>query len=120
MPANQEGESELEEVERELGSKQAKVSGKGGLNGDTGKKPGVLGRLKKLLPPIFLEAFVLTFLAEWGDRSQVLPMPQFRPVNEAPGGLRFAHHARSLQYLLNKVEKDDILVEELFCSFTQY
>ncbi|CAK0783390.1 hypothetical protein CVIRNUC_006589 [Coccomyxa viridis] len=66
-----EGESELEEVERELGSKQAKASSKGGLNGDAGKKPGVLGRLKKLLPPIFLEAFVLTFLAEWGDRSQI-------------------------------------------------
>ena len=73
-------------MERELGSKQAKASSKGGLNGDAGKKPGVLGRLKKLLPPIFLEAFVLTFLAEWGDRSQVLPMPQFRPVNKALGG----------------------------------
>ena len=82
-PANQEGESELEEVERELGSKQAKASSKGGLNGDAGKKPGVLGRLKKLLPPIFLEAFVLTFLAEWGDRSQVLPTPQFCPVSRA-------------------------------------
>ena len=67
----QEGESELEEVERELGSKQAKAGGKGGMNGDAGRKPGLLGQLKRLFPPVFLEAFVLTFLAEWGDRSQV-------------------------------------------------
>merc|ERR1712084_175708 len=25
----------------------------------------------KVLTPIFLEAFMLTFLAEWGDRSQI-------------------------------------------------
>nr|CAX82716.1 Transmembrane protein 165 [Schistosoma japonicum] len=27
--------------------------------------------IKKILTPIFVEAFVLTFLAEWGDRSQI-------------------------------------------------
>ena len=70
-------------MERELGSKQAKASSKGGLNGDAAKKPGVLGQLKKLLPPVFLEAFVLTFLAEWGDRSQVVPIPRLPPVNKA-------------------------------------
>jgi putative Ca2+/H+ antiporter (TMEM165/GDT1 family) len=68
----QEGESELEEVERELGSKQAKTGGKTGINGDAGRKAGIMGHLKALFPPVFLEAFVLTFLAEWGDRSQVI------------------------------------------------
>ena len=68
----QEGESELEEVERELGSKQAKTGGKNGINGDAGRKAGIIGHVKALFPPVFLEAFVLTFLAEWGDRSQVI------------------------------------------------
>jgi len=63
-------------VERELGSKQAKTGGKAGVNGDAGRKAGILGQLKTLFPPVFLEAFVLTFLAEWGDRSQVRP-PSF-------------------------------------------
>ena len=67
----QEGESELEEVERELGSKQAKAGSKAGVNGDAGRKAGYFGQLKTLLPPVLVEAFVLTFLAEWGDRSQV-------------------------------------------------
>ena len=67
----QEGESELEEVERELGSKQAKAGNKASMNGDAGRKAEYLGQLKTLLPPVFVEAFALTFLAEWGDRSQV-------------------------------------------------
>ena len=35
----------------------------------------MMGRVRRILgrlcTPIFLEAFVLTFLAEWGDRSQI-------------------------------------------------
>ena len=58
-------------MERELGSKQAKAGNKAGMNGDAGRKGGYLGQLKTLLPPVFVEAFALTFLAEWGDRSQV-------------------------------------------------
>lgn len=27
--------------------------------------------LRSVLSPIFVEAFVMTFLAEWGDRSQI-------------------------------------------------
>lgn len=27
--------------------------------------------IKTFISPVFLEAFVLTFLAEWGDRSQI-------------------------------------------------
>jgi putative Ca2+/H+ antiporter (TMEM165/GDT1 family) len=66
----QEGESELEEVERQLagsGKPAAKTGSKGALaNGEAAGKGGLGG----LLPPILLQAFVLTFLAEWGDRSQ--------------------------------------------------
>ena len=58
-------------MERELGSKQAKAGSKAGMNGDAGRKAGYVGQLKTLLPPVFVEAFALTFLAEWGDRSQV-------------------------------------------------
>ena len=72
----QEGESELEEVERELGgggtartgNSSPKNGSKAGLSGaDKGQWAGGLWRA---LPPALLEAFALNFLAEWGDRSQ--------------------------------------------------
>lgn len=64
------GESELAEVEAELG---------GGLGGndDKNKKAEKSGRWRKALTaggvisPVFLETFIITFLAEWGDRSQI-------------------------------------------------
>ena len=65
----EEGGSELEEVERELAGQK----GQAGNLGATAKgkeKPGA--PLRSILSPIFLQAFTLTFLAEWGDRSQVL------------------------------------------------
>lgn len=67
-----EGASEYEEVEKELGSKAAKSSSKGNLNGagEAQEKSTVLV-LRRVFSPVFLEAFVLTFLAEWGDRSQI-------------------------------------------------
>ena len=78
----QEGESELEEVERQLAQSNKKppaVSGSkaplaNGANG-AGKGKGDGWGLRRVLPPILLEAFVLTFLAEWGDRSQVCEAP---------------------------------------------
>ncbi len=77
----QEGASEYEEVEKELGSKAAKSGSKGSLNGEgdaKGKSNGQL--LRRLFSPVFLEAFVLTFLAEWGDRSQArVPEIHFGP-----------------------------------------
>lgn len=36
---------------------------------------------RRLLSPVFLEAFVLTFLAEWGDRSQARARPLQGPVH---------------------------------------
>ena len=34
-------------------------------------KSSLFKRLRFFFSPIFLEAFILTFLAEWGDRSQI-------------------------------------------------
>ena len=67
------GESELAEVEAELG---------GGLGGDDkmkkaegqkgrGWRNSITSATGGLLSPVFLETFVITFLAEWGDRSQI-------------------------------------------------
>ena len=38
-----------------------------------GKRPETAARrlLRRFVTPVFLEAFLLTFLAEWGDRSQI-------------------------------------------------
>lgn len=59
-------------MERQLagsGKLPAKSGSKGALaNGEAGGKGGF--GLRRVLPPILLQAFVLTFLAEWGDRSQ--------------------------------------------------
>ena len=45
------------------------------LEAGAGGQGRMMGRVRRILgrvcTPIFLEAFVLTFLAEWGDRSQI-------------------------------------------------
>ena len=49
-------------------------SGLAGTSTATGGKYTMLRRvavLRRFVSPIFLEAFILTFLAEWGDRSQI-------------------------------------------------
>jgi putative Ca2+/H+ antiporter (TMEM165/GDT1 family) len=63
-------QEEMTEVEEKL---SAGLPGQaGGQNGSGGRQIGRLRRaLAKICTPIFLEAFVLTFLAEWGDRSQI-------------------------------------------------
>ncbi|CAM6084836.1 unnamed protein product [Calypogeia fissa] len=55
---NNTAQKELEEVEEKL-------------EGGSQKKSNLRRFLARLLTPIFLEAFILTFLAEWGDRSQI-------------------------------------------------
>lgn len=70
--ADQGGESELDEVERELGHKTS--SGNSAETGEVKNKKSstyVVTLLKSFVSPILLEAFTLTFLAEWGDRSQI-------------------------------------------------
>ena len=64
----EEGGSELEEVERELAGQKGQAGNLGSAKGK--EKMGAPPR--SILSPIFLQAFTLTFLAEWGDRSQVL------------------------------------------------
>lgn len=50
-----EGQEELEEVTMELNKKEQELA----------------SPTTRLLSPVFVQAFVLTFLAEWGDRSQI-------------------------------------------------
>jgi putative Ca2+/H+ antiporter (TMEM165/GDT1 family) len=51
-------------VERELGS--------GGKQAEENRpSKGVQQVLRRYFSPVFVEALVLNFLAEWGDRSQV-------------------------------------------------
>lgn len=64
---------ELEEVEAELSKKEdddsenpvkdVEAGSQGSRKDATRKRP--------LLPPAFVQSFTLTFLAEWGDRSQI-------------------------------------------------
>ena len=79
------GESELNEVEKELSAahKQPAVGATSTLENGTGAGhkrresstgPAVnpiLSAIRKTVSPVLLEAFTLTFLAEWGDRSQI-------------------------------------------------
>ena len=79
-------------MEREYG--QGKVPAAGPNNGHANgsavdvkgvqkasrQKEGPAGTLRRILSPIFMEVCVVTFLAEWGDRSQIatigeLPLP---------------------------------------------
>ncbi|KAI8816981.1 uncharacterized protein EV422DRAFT_267793 [Fimicolochytrium jonesii] len=91
-----EGKEELREVAAELDEKDSShdlsVAEGGGDEGSDAGKPRIvssaatgtyLGRLvsdllgametavKKVAHPVWIKAFVLTFLAEWGDRSQI-------------------------------------------------
>jgi Ca2+/H+ antiporter, TMEM165/GDT1 family len=55
--AQDDGPSELEEVEAELGSPRRKAAKRSGIG--------------RILSPVLVEAFIMTFLGEWGDRSQI-------------------------------------------------
>ena len=76
-------EAELEEVEREFGQGKGQPPGTAptangvagahvkGVQKATHKKSGLTGLLRQFLSPVFLEVCCVTFLAEWGDRSQI-------------------------------------------------
>lgn len=73
-----EGQEELEEVSAELKKKEAELQSNEGQNDvETGiirsqlRRTGFTRIITRLCSPIFLQAFTLTFLAEWGDRSQL-------------------------------------------------
>ncbi|KAK9841162.1 hypothetical protein WJX74_001264 [Apatococcus lobatus] len=78
--------AELEEVEREYGQGKVPVQGSastahGHANGSavdvkgvqkaSQQKEGPAGALRRILSPVFMEVCAVTFLAEWGDRSQI-------------------------------------------------
>jgi len=117
----QEGESELQEVERQLAKAPARPGSRdkdkpaagdseaAGAPGGPGGAPAAPanGRAaaaarpaaarasalaRRLVSPVLLEAFALTFLAEWGDRSQArararasLPGPRAPGLAASPG-----------------------------------
>jgi len=66
-------ESELDQVEQELSSSNSGGSKRSIDSDDTGKKqgPSLHHLLLLIFSQTFLKAFTLTFLAEWGDRSQI-------------------------------------------------
>jgi Ca2+/H+ antiporter, TMEM165/GDT1 family len=96
--SHHDGPSELEQVEQELAEREAAAGGgrsragsrlslkdaelpfhAGGAGGNGGGAGNSLAAalnaaykaLRSLLSPVLLNAFTLTFLAEWGDRSQI-------------------------------------------------
>jgi len=82
------GSDELAEVEAELADEDEKKRKK-----KKGKK-GEKGKTSSLLSPVLVETFVITFLAEWGDRSQIATIglaASSDPVGVTIGGI--AGHA---------------------------
>ena len=58
----EDGFEELEEVEEELAEKD---------HDDPRKKNGFMNLLEAMFTPILVKSFTMTFVAEWGDRSQI-------------------------------------------------
>lgn len=63
--------SELAEVEAELDDEQKRKNKKHSVNEDDNLKKQQRPLLTMLFSPILLETFSLTFLGEWGDKSQI-------------------------------------------------
>ncbi|KAJ3105025.1 hypothetical protein HDU97_008633 [Phlyctochytrium planicorne] len=71
-----EGQQELEEVTHELMAKEEDEKTDALENGgESPVKDNLFSKIQNLmgylLTPVFVQTFVLTFLAEWGDRSQI-------------------------------------------------
>jgi len=74
--SDDERKEELQETEEELNSdnkKNESVSAKAleEGNGDKKKESPIMNLLMFVFSPIWIQTFTLTFLAEWGDRSQI-------------------------------------------------
>ena len=59
-----------EEVEAELGKKDDDHDPEAARL-EKEKKSGLMNLMEALFTPIFIKAFTMTFVAEWGDRSQI-------------------------------------------------
>nr|XP_061790190.1 putative divalent cation/proton antiporter TMEM165 [Nerophis lumbriciformis] len=72
-----EGQEELEEVQAEIKKKDEELqrskmaNGTPDLEAGTGSPSPPSSRWHSIISPIFIQALTLTFLAEWGDRSQL-------------------------------------------------
>ncbi|XP_076582538.1 putative divalent cation/proton antiporter TMEM165 [Chaetodon auriga] len=71
-----EGQEELEEVQAEIKKKDEELQRSKLANGTPDVEAGSgttipQGRWHSIISPIFIQALTLTFLAEWGDRSQL-------------------------------------------------
>lgn len=69
-----EGQEELEEVTMELKQKEQELESKlqhAPSDVEAAGKSSIFSKASLLVSPIFLQAFTLTFLGEWGDRSQI-------------------------------------------------
>ncbi|XP_030583200.1 putative divalent cation/proton antiporter TMEM165 [Archocentrus centrarchus] len=71
-----EGQEELEEVQAEIKKKDEELQRSKLVNGTPDVEAGAgtglpQGKWHSFISPIFIQALTLTFLAEWGDRSQL-------------------------------------------------
>ncbi|CAG8509287.1 10693_t:CDS:2 [Racocetra fulgida] len=76
--SGEEAMQELEEVSVELKEKEEieliETAEAGGTQDDTAQVTfveGLVNLCQLLFSPVFVQTFILTFLAEWGDRSQI-------------------------------------------------
>ena len=69
----QEAQEEFDEVQEELRKKDAETDSTASEleTGQATKSGGNSSLLYTMLSRIFIQAFTMTFLAEWGDRSQL-------------------------------------------------
>jgi len=92
-----EGQEELEEVQAELKKKEAELEALDNANDvETGiirsklRQSYVFRFCRRLCSPIFVQSFTMTFLAEWGDRSQLTTIilgSRENPLGVTVGGI---------------------------------
>lgn len=102
IPLKHAGEdaSDLEETGATAASRRS------GKKADGGILEGAKNLVQLCFSPIFVQAFILTFLAEWGDRSQITTIalaaahvslpPRIPPRSRAEADVEHASHAQNV------------------------